>query len=124
MICTDSGVAGSATIYHPRLRGSFPRAIGRYAREKGIVSIPEMIRKMTSLPASVYGLKSKGLIKVGMDADLCIFDAEKICDKSDFLNFSENNVGLQYVIIDGKTVLENGVYNGTRAGKIYRKNSL
>ena len=122
MICTDSGVAGAATIYHPRLRGSFPRAIARYSREMGVVTLPEMVRKMTSLPASVYGLKTKGLVKEGMDADLCIFDAENIRDRADFVNFSENNEGLYYVIIDGKIVLKDGIYNGTRAGKIYKMN--
>ena len=121
MICTDSGVAGKSDIYHPRLRASFPRALGRYARERGVVTIPEMIRKMTSLPAFVYGLEGKGIIKEGADADLCIFDAEKICDRADFVNFSENNEGLSYVIVGGKVALRNGIYNGTRGGKIYLK---
>ena len=124
MICTDSGVKGNSNIYHPRLKASFPRALARYARERKIVSIPEMIRKMTSLPASVYGLKTKGLIREGMDADLCIFDAQRITDRADFISFSEDNEGLSYVIIDGKTVLENGVYNGTRAGKIFLKRNV
>ena len=53
MICTDSSVAGAVERYHPRLRASFPRALGRYAREMGVVSIPEMIRKMTAVPAHV-----------------------------------------------------------------------
>ena len=79
---------------------------------------------MTSLPASVYGLKTKGLIREGMDADLCIFDAQRITDRADFISFSEDNEGLSYVIIDGKTVLENGVYNGTRAGKIFLRRNV
>ena len=119
MICTDSGVAGKNSIYHPRLKASFPRAIGRYARERGVVSIPEMIRKMTSLPAFVYGLENKGLIREGMDADLCIFDAERIIDRADFVNFSLENEGLAYVIVGGKIALTDGVYNGERAGEIY-----
>ena len=123
MICTDSGVAGASTVYHPRLRGSFPRALA-YARE-GVTSIPEMIRKMTSLPAEVYGLKSKGLIKEGMDADICIFDAEKIRDGSDFVNCTLPNEGLSYVIVNGKIALVNNEANGVMAGKIYiRKNEV
>ena len=121
MICTDSGVAGKSSIYHPRLRASFPRAIGRYARERGVVSIPEMIRKMTSLPAEVYGLKTKGLIKEGMDADLVLFDAERIIDRADYANCTEKNDGLAYVIIDGKVVLKDNVANGICAAKVYRK---
>jgi len=65
MICTDSGVAGNNKVYHPRLRATFPRVLGRYVRERGVVSLPEMIRKMTSLPAYVYGLDSKGKIAEG-----------------------------------------------------------
>ena len=118
MICTDSGVKGNATYCHPRLRASFPRALGVYARERGVVSIPEMIRKMTSLPAHVYKLDTKGLIAEGMDADICIFDADKIIDRANFKDCFLKNDGLNYVILDGKIVVEDGVYNGTRAGKV------
>ena len=118
MICTDSAVKGAFTHVHPRLVGSFPRALGRYARERGVVTTPEMIRKMTSMPAHVYKLDSKGVIAEGMDADLCIFDADKIIDRADFKNCFEKNEGLKYVIVDGKIVVEDGVYNGTRAGKV------
>lgn len=121
MLCTDSSVAGALKYFHPRLRGTFPRALGRYAREQGIVSMPEMIRKMTSLPAHVYGLNTKGRIAVGMDADLCIFNADTIRDQADYQNPTLPNTGLEYVIIDGKIVLEQNVYNGTRAAKVYRK---
>ena len=120
MICTDSGVAGISTIYHPRLRAAFPRVLGRYVRERGVVALPEMIRKMTSLPAHVYGLKTKGLIAEGMDADICIFNPDTIIDKADFVNCTENNEGIEYVIIAGEVVLEKSVYLGKRAGKIHR----
>lgn len=118
MICTDSGVAMDKDTFHPRLRGSFPRALGRYAREWQVVSIPEMIRKMTSLPAQVYGLTGKGQVKEGCDADLCIFDPATIRDQADFGKCSLPNVGLAYVLIDGKVVVKDGVYNGTRAGLV------
>lgn len=118
MICTDSAVAGSSTGYHPRLRAAFPRVLARYVRERGVVSLPEMIRKMTSLPATVYRLAGKGRIAVGADADLCIFDADRIEDKADFTHCTLKNEGLSYVIVDGKVVVEDGVYNGTRAAKI------
>ncbi len=121
MICTDSAVKGTAIKHHPRLVGSFPRAIARYTREFPVTSLPEMIRKMTSLPAQVYGLDGKGSIRVGMDADLCIFDAKRITDRADFINCSLANEGIHYVIINGKVVLENGHYNGVRAAKVYTK---
>lgn len=121
MIGTDSYVARKGASYHPRLRGAFPRAIARYVRDFGVLSLPEMIRRMTSLPAFVYGLEGKGKIAVGADADICIFDADTIQDHADYTNCGLPNEGLHYVIIDGKIVLEHGVYNGTRAGKLLLK---
>ena len=121
MICTDSGVAGKLEKYHPRLRASFPRALRKYVREDKVLSLPEMIRRMTSLPAYVYGLNGKGKIEVGADADLCVFDAQTIADRADFVNCQRRNEGLAYVIIDGSVVLEQGVYNGTRAAKVLTK---
>ena len=107
MICTDSGVAAGSKCYHPRLRASFPRMLARYVREQGIVTLPEMIRKMTSMPAHVYGLSRKGLIKEGMDADMCIFDAGQISDTADFIRCTAPNEGLRYVIIAGTIAAEN-----------------
>jgi N-acyl-D-amino-acid deacylase len=121
MICTDSSVVKSASKYHPRLRASFPRAIAKYVRERGVVSLSEMIRKMTSLPAKVYDLASKGLIKIGYDADICIFDYERIQDKATFVDPTPRAEGLNYVIISGKVVCENAIYNGTRAAKLIKR---
>ena len=115
MICTDSSVKTKNDKYHPRLTASFTRAIARYVRDLPTVSLTEMIRKMTSLPASVYKLDTKGVIRIGMDADLCIFDADKIADTADYVNCASKNVGLNYVIIAGKVVLTDNNYNGTRA---------
>ena len=124
MICTDAGVAGTRTVYHPRMRGSFPRAIGRYVRERGVTTLPEMIRKMTAMPASVYGLWSKGLIREGMDADLCIFDADKIIDRSEYTDCTKGAEGFNYVILGGEVVCENAVFNGKRNGKLILRGSL
>ena len=120
MICTDGGVAKKSTVYHPRLRGTFPRVLGRYVRERKVTSLPEMIRKMTSMPAAVYGLKSKGLLWEGMDADICIFDADKIIDRSDFVDCGLHAEGLNYVIIGGKIAVMDAVYTGVRGGRVIR----
>ena len=120
MICTDSSVACGSTVFHPRLRAAFPRAIAKYVREFNTVTLPEMIRRMTSLAAHVYHLDTKGIVAEGYDADLCIFNAETIADKADYVNCTLNNEGLEYVLIDGRIVLENGNYNGIRAGKVYK----
>lgn len=121
MICTDSGVAKASTTFHPRLRASFPRALGRYVREQQVTTLPEMIRKMTALPAHVYGLVGKGWIKEGYDADVCIFDPATIKDQADYVNCTLPNIGLRYVLVDGKLVVKDGVYNGIRAAKLCRR---
>ena len=118
MIGTDSSVLRGRSHCHPPLRGTFPRALGRYVRERGIVSLPEMIRKMTALPAEVYRLQGKGVIKEGMDADLCIFDQDRIIDKADFLSPTLKNEGLDYVIVAGQIAVVDGVHNGTLAASV------
>jgi len=123
MICTDSGVACNLKRYHPRLRGTFPRVLGRYVREKKIVSLPEMIRKITSLPASVYQLEGKGKIQVGFDADLCIFDPNTIIDRADYDDITRRAEGLNYVILNGRVVVENAVFNGKCLGKVMPRRS-
>jgi N-acyl-D-aspartate/D-glutamate deacylase len=122
MICTDSGVTtAKTTMYHPRLRSSFPRTLGRYVRERGVVSLPEMIRKMTAMPCAVYGLKSKGLVWEGFDADLCIFDPETIIDRANYTNPHLHAEGLDYVIVGGKIAAENSIATGEKGGTmLYR----
>lgn len=118
MICTDSGVRGNSNAYHPRLRGSFPRALGRYVRDWGVVSLPEMIRKMTAMPAAVYGLTGKGLLKEGFDADVCVFDPNRISDRAGFTSCHERAEGLRWVLVGGKVAVKDSIYTGIKAGRI------
>ena len=106
---------------HPRSIGTFPRVLGRYVREKQYITLPEAIRRMTSLPAQVYGLKGKGLIVKGYDADMVLFDAGKIIDRADYGAFRTRCEGLNYVIVGGKTAAENAVFTGAKAGRIIRR---
>ena len=106
---------------HPRSIGTFPRVLGRYVREKQYITLPEAIRRMTSLPAQVYGLKDKGLIVKGYDADMVLFDADKIIDRADYGAFRTRCEGLNYVIVGGKTAAENAVFTGAKAGRIIRR---
>ena len=121
MICTDSSCAEGKTSYHPRLRASFIRVLAHYVRERGIVSLPEMIRKMTSLPAAVYGLPQKGLLVPGYDADLNIFDYEALQDQADFTHCTAPNAGLRYVLVDGEIAVTDGVHNGLRRAAVLRR---
>ena len=118
MICTDSSVAGNNQFYHPRLRGSFPRVLGRYVRERQVVSLKEMIRKMTSLPATVYGLEGKGYIRPGFDGDICVFDPETILDEATYTEVSRRAKGLRWVIVGGEVAAENAVFTGKTSGKL------
>ena len=75
---------------------------------------------MTSLPASVYQLKGKGLIRPGMDADLVLFDPHTVSDQADFTDFSKRGTGIELVWIRGEKIVEHGIYNGVKAGKLIR----
>ncbi len=121
MIGTDGGSVRGGTMCHPRTIGTFPRVLGRFVREKGVTSLPEMIRKMTAMPAAVYGLKTKGLIWEGMDADICIFDPDKIIDRSTFTDCIQKAEGLNYVLVNGEVVAQNAVANGKLKGKVIRR---
>ncbi|MBR5307493.1 MAG: D-aminoacylase [Clostridia bacterium] len=121
MIGTDSAVARNATVFHPRLKATFPRVLGEYVRNRKVTTLHEMIRKMTLMPAAVYNLTGKGLLREGMDADICIFDADRIIDKATYQNCNERCEGLSFVIIDGKVAVKDAVFNGTMAGKIFLK---
>ena len=118
MICTDSGVAGDKIFFHPRMSASFTRVLGRYVRERGVTTLPEMIRKMTAMPAAVYGFKTKGLVWEGFDADLCIIDPDKIIDRASFDDCRAKAEGLNYVIVGGEITAVDAEYNGARAGKV------
>lgn len=86
---------------HPRAAGAFPRLIAEYVR-KGQLSMYDAINKMTAMPAERFGLKNKGRLSVGADADVLIFDPERIKDNSTFENPILPPDGIEYVIIDGK----------------------
>ena len=121
MIGTDGLYKKGSAMTHPRAIGTFPRVLGHYVRDKGIISLPDAILKITSLPAQVYKLKGKGLIREGMDSDLVIFDANTIIDQADFISPFKANLGIDYVIVNGKISVDHDVITGTAAGKVIRK---
>ena len=103
---------------HPRTYGTFARVLGRYVRERNILTLEEAIRKMTSLPASVLSIKKRGLIKEGYFADITIFDSNRIIDKATFENPHQYAIGVNFVLVNGIIVVENGIHNGKRPGRI------
>lgn len=105
---------------HPRLTGTFPRVLGRYVRGRNIISLELAIKKMTSLPAEVFGLDGKGILREGYDADVCIFDKSRIIDKSTYENFNIRPEGIDRVVVGGKIALKDGEYTGAASGSFVK----
>jgi N-acyl-D-amino-acid deacylase len=103
---------------HPRGFGSFPRFIDMYVKEQGIVTLPEAVRKMTSLPAQVFGLKERGLIRKGFYADLVVFDYSKIMDRATFSEPFEQPQGIEHVFVNGQLSFSHGQFAQTLSGGI------
>ena len=106
---------------HPRAYGTFPRVLGYYTREIGILSLEEAIRKMTSLPASTLGLNDRGILKEGAFADITIFDPNVIRDKATFDQPHQYPVGIFYVLINGIVTVFDGQFLDQRAGYVLKK---
>jgi len=99
---------------HPRGAGTYPRVLGRFVREKKVLTLMEALRKMTVLPASRLKLASKGQIEEGFDADLVIFDEHTVIDRADFDHPTEAPEGIDYVLVGGGVAVEGGqVVDGT-----------
>jgi len=103
-------------VPHPRNYGAFTKKIRTYAMDKGIISLEHAIRAATSLPADMLGLSDRGLIREGFAADILVFDPEKIRDNATYAQPHQYSSGIEFLIINGKTVIENGEYNGALAG--------
>ncbi len=102
---------------HPRLYGTFPRVIRRFVLELKILTLEEAIYKMTGLPALRLKLKNAGLIKKGFQADAVLFDPETICDRATYNDSNKYPSGIARVIVNGKTVINNGVHTGAKPGR-------
>jgi dihydroorotase/N-acyl-D-amino-acid deacylase len=106
---------------HPRWYGTFPRVLGLYSRERGILKLEEAVRKMTSMPARRIGLPERGQVEIGWFADLVVFDSETIIDRATFQDPHQYPVGVEWVLVNGKIAIEDGVYRDVRSGKVLRK---
>ncbi len=120
MPCTDGAMLQPGIAAHPRVRGTFPRFLGRMCIRGGLLPTETAIMKMTSLPARVYRFKQKGLLREGLDADLVVFDPVLILDNATVANYAAYNSGINYVIVNGKVVVEDGKTNGIMVGKVLR----
>lgn len=122
IVASDGGAytPSSKSNPHPRTYGTFPRAIAYYQKERNVCSLPEMIRKMTSMPAEKIGLKDRGTLAVGKAADVVLFDYNTIKDNATFLNPHQFPSGIPYVIVNGTFAVDNNAITGKLPGKVLR----
>ncbi len=106
---------------HPRLWGTFPRVLGRYAREQGLLTLEQAVHKMTGLPATEFGLKDRGLVREGAYADLVVFDPGTVADSATFDSPKQPAAGIARVMVNGETVWSDGVTTGARPGRALRR---
>ena len=105
---------------HPRNFGTFPRVLGVYVRERGLLRLEDAIRKMTSLSAAQLGIHDRGLLQPGMFADITILGPDRIIDRSTYAEPFQYNEGIEYVIVNGQLVLDKGQHTGARPGRALR----
>jgi len=125
MIGSDSsaaapyGVLGKGKM-HPRTYGTFTRVLGEYVRTRSLLTLEEAIRKMTSLPAQKLKLRDRGLIRKGFWADITVFNRGAVMDKATYSMPHAYPVGIEYVIVNGKMVIDRGEHTGALAGQALR----
>lgn len=105
---------------HPRNFGTFPRVLGLYVRERGLLTLEDAVRKMTSANAAKAGLKDRGTLRPGAFADITVFDPGRVIDKSTYTEPFAYNEGIEYVLVNGKIVLDKGTHSGAMPGRALR----
>ena len=112
-ICTDSLLMGDEFTVHPRGYNTYPRMLGHYVRERKVLSIEEAVKKMTSMPANMFGMNDRGVIDVNKVADIVVFNKETIIDKGSYKDPRAINPGISYVLVNGEIAVDNGkIING------------
>ena len=105
---------------HPRTWGTYPRVLGHYARDVGLFTQPEAVRKMASFPAEKFGLSGRGLIREGYAADLVVFDGATVNDRATYEDPEQPPIGMPHVLVNGVLAVRDGVFTGARAGQVLR----
>jgi N-acyl-D-aspartate/D-glutamate deacylase len=106
---------------HPRFYGTFPRVLGHYARDLGLLSLPEAVHKMTGAPARILGLAERGLLREGYWADITTFDPGTIIDRATYEDPHRYPAGIGTVIVNGTMVVDSGEHTGTLPGRVLRR---
>jgi N-acyl-D-amino-acid deacylase len=122
MPAADAGVSNGKGRPHPRGYGTNARVLSRYVRDQQVIGLEDAIRRMTSLPATKFNLRDRGLLLEGKMADILILDADKIQDNSTFEAPHQFTTGISHVWVNGGLVLENGKHTGLKTGKTLHGN--
>jgi N-acyl-D-amino-acid deacylase len=121
MFASDAGINRYGTgMPHPRAYGTNARVLGNYVREQKIIRLEEAVRRMTSLPATKFNLRDRGLLREGMAADIVVFDEHTVGDRATFEKPHAYSQGFAYVIVNGAVTAERGVHTGVRNGIVLR----
>lgn len=119
--CTDVGPAGGERIAsHPRAYGAFPRLLGRYVRDLGVITLERAVAQASAVAANHVLAYDRGRIAVGMAADVIAFDFAELTDKADFASPAAVSKGIRYVIVNGQLVLDDGQQTEAKPGRVIR----
>ncbi|MSV32632.1 MAG: D-aminoacylase [Bryobacterales bacterium] len=121
-IASDAGlVPFGEGVPHPRIYGTNARVLSKYVRERGVLTLEDAIRKMTSLPARTFGFHDRGLLREGFAADLVLFDPALVRDHAQFDKPHQYSTGFDFVIVNGVIAINEGKPNAIRSGRILRR---
>ena len=107
-------------LAHPRAYGTYPRILGRYVREQGVISLEEAVRMASSAVATRLSIQDRGLLREGLKADVVVFDPDVVRDRATFDDPHQLSVGIRDVLVNGVAVLRNGAHTGAKPGQIVR----
>jgi N-acyl-D-aspartate/D-glutamate deacylase len=109
---------------HPRVYGTFPRVLGHYARDLGLLTLPQAVHKMTGGPAAALRLIDRGVLRPGAAADITVFDLATIADRATFDNPRQYPAGIAHLIVNGVVVIDDGAHTGALPGRVLRRTAL
>ncbi|MEA2621140.1 MAG: N-acyl-D-amino-acid deacylase, partial [Chloroflexota bacterium] len=119
MVGTDSTFVGDKPS--PRTYGSYPRILGEFVREMGLMPLEEAVRKMTSAPATRLGIADRGRLEDGLKADVVVFDPATVASRATYDEPRQFPVGIPYVIVNGELVVDGGAHTGALPGRALRR---
>ncbi len=106
---------------HPRWYGTFPRVLGVYAREKGVLTLEQAVHKMTAMPAARIGLRERGQLRLGWFADVVVFDPRTVIDRATFEEPHRYPLGIEWVFVNGGIAVEDGAFRDVRSGRVLKR---